>query len=231
MRVAERGEGGASEVEYVREGNIFSGSGHGEEGVGSATTVSGAAAVAVAALGSLAAESSAAISPDSAAPAGQSGLASLLPGKEYDLKFSVGLMRGSAKGQVYCPQYHRSKVASYWCVVGWKGEILSVKKIILSGPSMNVSIRVRMPGGMSAVPMTPATENKKILSPNDKLYLNYDDEYRKAQEQNEINEKNQQNQRKQLKSALREQEKIRIYLVSDSIMGLDDFIELPFLSI
>ena len=156
-------------------------------------------------------------------------IASLTPGTEYDLKFSIDLLHGNSKASVFCPRYHRSKVASYWCVVGIKGSVLAVKKVIFSGTRMNVVIPVMIPGTATATASVAAMDvnrlNTKISNPNDKLYMNYDDDYRQLQQQQQqVKEKD----KKERQS--KRQEIIQIYLISDSIMGLDDAVDLPILS-
>ena len=159
-------------------------------------------------------------------------IVSLTPGTEYDLKFSIDLLHGNSKASVFCPRYHRSKVASYWCVVGIKGSVLAVKKIIFSGTRMNVAIPVMVPGTATATATATASVaaidvnrlNMKISNPNDKLYMNYDDDYKQLQQQQQqVKEKD----KKERQS--KRQEIIQIYLISDSIMGLDDAVDLPIL--
>ena len=156
-----------------------------------------------------------------------SKVASLTPGVEYDLKFSIDLLHGNSKASVFCPRYHRSKVASYWCVVGMQGRVLAVKKIIFSGTRVNVVIPVMLPG-LAAVTVAGINSNgvnTKVVNPNDKLYMNYDDDYKQLQQQQQLlkekDTRERQNQR---------QKTIQIYLISDSIMGLDDVVDLPILS-
>ena len=152
--------------------------------------------------------------------------ASLTPGIEYELKFTIDLLHGNSKASVFCPHYHRSKVASYWCVVGFNGKVLAMKKIIPSGGRMNEVITVML--SSAAVTLTAidnTVTNEKIFNPNDKLYMNYNDDYKQLQlQQQQLKDKNQLD-RQQLGG-----ETLHIYLISDSIMGLDDVVNLPVFS-
>ena len=161
-------------------------------------------------------------------------LSTLTPGKEYDLKLTAELLHGNSKANVFCPQYHRSKIASYWCVVGLKGEVLAVRKIVLSGSRVSVVIPIKMPG---TLPETRLEENPaalnvlgKVSNPNDKLYMNYREDYQQLQQQQILKNKAQQSQEphEQPIQQQREKDMIQIYLLSDSILGLDDVVDLPF---
>ena len=177
-------------------------------------------------------------------------LHSLTPGTEYNLTFTADLLHGNSKANVYCPQYHRSKIASYWCVVGLKGEVLAVKKIILSGAHLSCVIPIKMPGTLPPISvnnnnvMTDNSDNSvilnvhgKVTNPNDKLYMNYKDDYQQLQkqqqelknnsQQNNSQQNNSQNQQKQ-PQLQNEKDMTQIYLISDSILGLDDVVDLPY---
>ena len=157
-----------------------------------------------------------------------SKVVSLTPGVEYDLKFSIDLLHGNSKASVFCPRYHRSKVASYWCVVGIQGKrVLAVKKIIFSGTRVNVVIPVMLPGlaAVAVVGINSNGINTKVFNPNDKLYMNYDDDYKQLQQQQQLLKEKDTRQRQNQR-----QQTIQIYLISDSIMGLDDVVDLHILS-
>lgn len=148
----------------------------------------------------------------------------LTAGTEYEMKFSINNLHGNSKASVFCPQYHRSKTASYWCIVGnEEGQLLSMKKIIPSG-GQSVSSSVTF-----TIPITAHTlsqdiiVNEKIVNPNDKLYMNYTEDYKNLQ-----NEHKQQQEKKGKEKLKGTEQDLLIFLVSDSVMGLDDALRLPF---
>jgi hypothetical protein len=161
----------------------------------------------------------------------------LTSGKEYTMKFSINVLHGNSGASVFCPQYHRGKNASYWCIVGTEeGQLLGVKKIIPSGGSHAIqgSVTFILPLDNSHDAHTGGHRDEevvqidgKIRNPNDKLYMNYSDDYERQQtEHRQAIEK--EAERERLKREQATQKKLLVYLISDSVMGLDDVLHLPY---
>ena len=161
----------------------------------------------------------------------------LTSGKEYTMKFSISVLHGNSTANVYCPQYHRGKNASYWCIVGTEeGQLLGMKKIIPSGGSHAIqgSVSFILPADEShdSHADTHRDEesvqvNGKIRNPNDKLYMNYSDDYERQQtEHRQAIEKEAEKERMIREKAT--QKTLLLYLISDSVMGLDDVLHLPY---
>lgn len=161
----------------------------------------------------------------------------LTSGKEYTMKFSISVLHGNSSASVFCPQYHRGKTASYWCIVGTEeGQLLGVKKIIPPGGSHAIqgSVTFILPLDDSHDAHTSAHRDEevvqvdgKIRNPNDKLYMNYSDDYeRQRTEHRQAIEK--EAERERLKREQATQKKLLVYLISDSVMGLDDVLHLPY---
>ena len=57
--------------------------------------------------------------------------AKLSQDKPYEMKLSISVLHGNSKANVFCPMYHRSKTASYWCIIGTEdGQLLAMRKVI-----------------------------------------------------------------------------------------------------
>ena len=157
--------------------------------------------------------------------------AKLSQGKPYEMKLSVSVLHGNSKANVFCPMYHRSKTASYWCILGTEeGQLLAMRKVIPSGGAITCTLPFELLGGAFEQPVLdtsgePLVVNARIPNPNDKLYMNYAEDYKKQQEEN--------NSRKEAAKNIdgehtAERKSLLLYLISDSLMGLDDAVTVPF---
>ena len=67
--------------------------------------------------------------------------------------------------------------------------------------------------------------NARIPNPNDKLYMNYAEDYKKQQEENNSRKEAAKNTDGEHTA---ERKSLLLYLISDSVMGLDDAVTVPF---
>jgi hypothetical protein len=153
----------------------------------------------------------------------------LIQGKPYEMKLSISVLHGNSKASVFCPMYHRSKIASYWCILGTEeGQLLAMRKVIPSGGVITCTLPFELPGMAPASPIldttgAPLVVNSRIPNPNDKLYMNYAEDYKQQQESNSRGEGV-----KRTDGVRAERKTLLLYLISDSVMGLDDAVTVPY---
>lgn len=168
-------------------------------------------------------------SKSTALPVKSAECAKLTQGKPYKMTLSINVLHGSSKASVFCPMYHRSKTASYWCILGTEeGELLAMRKVIPSGGVITCTLPFELPG-MALTPPTldmsgePLVVNARIPNPNDKLYMNYADDYKQQQEINSRSEA-----AKKTDTEHTERKSLLLYLISDSVIGLDDAVTVSY---
>ena len=155
----------------------------------------------------------------------------LNPDTQCELKFNISALHGSSIGNVFCPMYHRSKIASYWCVLGTEdGRLLCMKKIMPSGGQISCNLSFTVPSyssSYSSASLSDVTVNGKISNPNDKLYMSYSADYQQQQQQQQ-QQQDQSTQPHPRNGHVGKEHTLLIYLVSDSVMGLDDAVTLRY---
>jgi hypothetical protein len=154
--------------------------------------------------------------------------AKLIQSQPYEMKLNISVLHGNSKESVFCPMYHRSKIASYWCVLGTeKGQLLAMRKVIPSGGVITCTLPFELPGIAPVSPIldtsgAPLVVNARIPNPNDKLYMNYAEDYKQQQESNHLIEGG------KTAGGGTEREALLLYLISDSVMGLDDAVTVTY---